>query len=203
MLKLPSEGVEHEFSRSNQHVYPRALYGQLREFLEKSHNKSFRALFADTPLVGTVSAMRAKVRSGMTTAILVSDFNLIGAFAHYFAPDTVHEINTVENGYQATSCVSQCNSRMYSHECCTAWFKSMDQFQYSGAAPREGRPLSEYDCNTAFIPIAKTSCPRVKGNAKAGIPNAYPVRSCSPYYLTPCLDTKPAGFQGNYSCPYR
>lgn len=202
MLKLPTQGVEHEFSRSNQHVYPRALYGQLREFLEKSHNKSFRALFTDTPLVGTGGALRAMVRAGVTSAILVSDFNLIGAFAHYFAPGAVHEINTVENGYTATSCVSQCNSRMYTHQCCMAWFKSMDEFQHSGATPREGRPLSDYDCNTAFIPIAKTSCPRVKANASAGLHNANAVRYCTPYYLKPCLSTKPVGFQGNYSCPY-
>ena len=110
----------------------------MRKFVEKSHNKSFRDIFIDTPLVGTKKNLVRKLHiDNVSTAVLVSDFNLIGAFAHYFAPELVHEINTLTDARQET-CVSQCNTRIFTTECCKAWFKSLEDFQHAPGAPAKG-----------------------------------------------------------------
>lgn len=139
LLKLPVGAIKFEYSRANQHVYPRSLYRGLRSYLETRHGKSFEKIFKETPLVGTNAHLVAKRAHGVSSALLVSDFNLIGAFAHYFAPRSVHFVNLgspSKDDPPHAECVSQCNLRLFSPKCCLAWFNAIEGFEAKEDASR-------------------------------------------------------------------
>jgi hypothetical protein len=142
---LGLDTVDFEFSRSNQHVYPRALYQQLRSRVEAVEGMSFQDVFLKYPLVGVGDDMRHLHRNGKLGALLVSDFNLLGGYVHYFEPDLMHTVDVSvprdpDNDPPPASCVSQCNSRIYDDACCEAWFDSMDEYQYGTSTRGVGIP---------------------------------------------------------------
>ena len=73
--------VEFEFSRSNDHLYPRELYRSAREHLQRHHNMS---------LVAFLSTKRGQYENGITKLVdLFSDFNYLGAFMYVHKPHLV------------------------------------------------------------------------------------------------------------------
>lgn len=142
--------VDFEFSRSNQHVYPRALYKQLRERVEETQGVPFKTVFIERPLVGTASHLHAERFANINSrALLVSDFNLLGGQIHYFAPELMHEIDVSKprdpaRDPPATMCSSQCNTRLFSDMCCEAWFNDMDAFQNTNSPVRSDPSLKQH-----------------------------------------------------------
>ena len=117
--KLLQRSVEFEFSRRNQHVYPRELYGALRSHLEAKHKHSFADIFSTFRLVGRMHDHRKDANS-----TLVSDFNLMGAFAYYFRPELMEWVDLGSPGAQPLPlCIRQCNARLLSLECCQWFYK--------------------------------------------------------------------------------
>ena len=121
VLGLGTNGDNHEWSRLNQHVYPRELYPILRQRVEQVHNVSFHDSFLKLKMVGTFDDLRSERQKG-NNPVLVSDFNLLGATAFYFAPDLMFSKNLTSPGTAwRPICVSQCNARIYSKKCCQQW----------------------------------------------------------------------------------
>ena len=115
---LSIKNVEYEFSRKNQHVYPRSIYRKLRKHLERIHEMPFKGMFYrdGLKLVGRGHDLRNEKGS-----ILISDFNLLGAFAYYFDPVLMKSVD-VSDGHFLPFCTSQCNLRMCGLDC-IAWMK--------------------------------------------------------------------------------
>jgi hypothetical protein len=124
---LQVSDVEFEFSRSNQHIYPHALYGKLRSYLEKVHGRTFHSLFADRTkalLVGTYPDLVAHQKPGRR-AILISDFNTMGAFVYYISATGMISRNVKPSAQiptLGTNCVMQCNMRLLTEECCDQYY---------------------------------------------------------------------------------
>lgn len=68
--------VAYEYSRSNDHVYPRCIYKRAREYLEKRFGMSVRDFMKTRRGVHDITDENENPES------LFSDFNYIGAFAH-------------------------------------------------------------------------------------------------------------------------
>jgi hypothetical protein len=81
-LGLPS--VEFEFSRSNDHLYPRGLYAATREHLEATHGVPLRTFLAGR--LGRLTNANNAARTRDELPRLLSDFNTLGGYAYYRAP---------------------------------------------------------------------------------------------------------------------
>ncbi|CAM9769234.1 unnamed protein product [Ectocarpus sp. 6 AP-2014] len=87
------EDVVHEFSIFNTHVYPRKMYPAIRGFMEQRHGMPFEEFMA---------SRRGKCMSVKTLAtwtleeqtLLLSDFNLMGAYLWYHMHDEMHWMAT-------------------------------------------------------------------------------------------------------------
>jgi len=167
--QLLGRTVEYEFSRSNQHVYPRELYSDLRIYLEHKHGKTLRNLFETTPLVGRE---QDKVNAP-ESAILMSDFNILGAYAYYKNWRRNVKLRNVADGVQAESCVAQCNSRLFSEACCIAWF----------SAVKRNTNNPHWRCASDWMP-GDSSCVQTS--------QYYGIKTCDSFHLTPCLRSEHA-----------
>ena len=116
LLGVEKNDVKYEYSRVNQHVYPRQLYKMVRDELEKIHGVSFKELFTKFNLVGTGLDHRK-----INGSILISDFNILGAFADKLG--VMFSLNLGEGGKWRKICTTQCNARRWSNTCC-------DQFRH-------------------------------------------------------------------------
>jgi len=157
--------VEYEFSRLNQHVYPRELYSALRKRVEEVHGKSFRAVFKDTPLVGTGNNLQSAREKGFSKALLVSDFNLLGAVAHYLMPNIMFQDNLAEPAAPGVTrwsvCVRQCNARLFDEQCCIDWDNSIEEHM-----KLHGK-TTKYNCASDFLPKAPAACAqRIRRNRR-------------------------------------
>ena len=78
--------VEFEFSRSNDHLYPRSVYAEARAHIERLHGMSLPA-FLDT----REAWLRFDSAGGVSTQMqrLFSDFNYLGAFLYYQQPQAM------------------------------------------------------------------------------------------------------------------
>jgi hypothetical protein len=72
--------IDHEYSRSSLHVYPRELYPQARAWLETVHRQSFVRFLSNDQLVRNMSHPDKD--------LIFSDFNFLGAYAHYERPQS-------------------------------------------------------------------------------------------------------------------
>lgn len=113
LLGVEKEDIKYEYSRINQHVYPRDLYKKVREELENIHHVSFKGIFTKYDLVGTGSDRRKKINS-----TLISDFNTLGAFAHRVFPGSMHQLDLSTGEKWRQICTTQCNARKWSNACC-------------------------------------------------------------------------------------
>ncbi len=113
---LLGEEVNHEYSRVNQHVYPRELYKKIRDEIESIHGVSFKEMFTKYNLVGTGSDLRKVLNS-----TLISDFNAMGAFAHLKFPDLMYQLDLSTGEEWRKICTTQCNSRRWSNTCCDSF----------------------------------------------------------------------------------
>ena len=83
------ENVELEFSRSNDHLYPRQIYARARGFLEQRHNMSLTA-FLDTREGRRLNRdSNGTKKEAHPDTRLFSDFNYIGAFLYYHLPEVM------------------------------------------------------------------------------------------------------------------
>jgi hypothetical protein len=78
--------VPFEFSRSNDHLYPRGLYAAARRFIERTHGGSFLE-FMRTRL-GRLTPGKPELWPAERKR-LFSDFNFLGAFAYYHMSDAL------------------------------------------------------------------------------------------------------------------
>ena len=190
--------VEFEFSRSNQHVYPRELYKKLREYISTREHRSFEDVFVDRMLVGTHKHMVETPGS-----LLISDFNLLGGYAHYFGEGLMHEVNLGAARTEATAiCSSQCNTRMYTTECCIAWFKSINEYQYNTERGSHAffRNIQSYSCASFLQTVAPTMCPfveRINADRRV-VSRKYGIADCGYDRMNVCtFNDKRTG-----KCPY-
>lgn len=201
---LGLDTIDFEFSRANQHVYPRALYKKLRSRIEFVEGMRFKDVFRKYPLVGTLKDVQQLHRNGNLNALLVSDFNLLGGYVHYFEPGLMHTIdvsvprNPIHDPPRA-SCVSQCNSRMHETTCCKAWFDSMDKYQHDA---RYGHlnPIQGYNCAPFLNDVAPLKCPFVivRDAMKKIQRLKYGISDCTHNGLKACTHQN----RKNNKCPY-
>lgn len=105
--------IKHEYSRVNQHVYPRELYKKIRDKMEAIFGTNFKNIFKQYTLVGT-GVDRRKINN----STLISDFNTLGAYAHLEFPDTMYQLDLSTGKPWRKICTTQCNARRWSNECC-------------------------------------------------------------------------------------
>jgi len=74
------DDVAYEFSRKNQHLYPRQAYSLLRQHMERVHNVTF---------VEYLNTTEGHAGFAMNGRPMFSDFNAMGAFLYYVRPDMV------------------------------------------------------------------------------------------------------------------
>jgi hypothetical protein len=156
---LGIENELYEFSRLNQHVYPRELYGMMRRRIEEVHGVPFESVFDKLNLVGRGIDKREDP-SG--TAIVVSDFNVLGAAAFHFGYDLMHHVNLTAGEPWRPVCIAQCNSRIFSKpECCQMWLSDQIEVAKSGGFPSAHIPYPEKgkDCLTTVEPSHACGCP--------------------------------------------
>jgi len=148
VLGIPEE--LYEFSRLNQHVYPKQLYSILRRRVEDVHGMPFAEVFEKLKLVGKHEHWFQD-----QSTVLVSDFNLLGATSFHFAPDLMFQKN-MTNGASSWRpiCVSQCNVRVLGNECCETWLN-----EQIALADRGGIPKAHISCNPGdFQPTHPCFC---------------------------------------------
>lgn len=148
-LGIPVE--RYEYSRLNQHVYPRALYSVLRARAEYVHGLPFLDVFEELNAVGTYED---KTSSSGNDTVLISDFNLLGATAFHFAPDLMTPKNLTEGTTPwRPLCVVQCNSRALGSQCCEQWLAQQTRLAHEGKATS-----SHVSCKTDFPPGDPCHC---------------------------------------------
>jgi hypothetical protein len=148
---LGIEDEKFEFSRLNQHVYPRELYLILRKRAEDLHGVPFLEIFRKLNIVGT---MNDKKKIGIKSTLLVSDFNLLGATAYHFAPDLMISRDMTDGKSPwRPFCVAQCNARTSGVACCDKWLKRQILMA------KMGKPTSAHmDCKNDFAPEDPCNC---------------------------------------------
>jgi hypothetical protein len=142
---LGIEQEKYEYSRLNQHVYPRQLYSVLRKRVEDVHGVPFLEVFDKLNVVGT---HKDKATFGFNSTLLISDFNLLGATAFHFAPDLMTPKNLTDGITPwRPLCVSQCNAREQVAGCCEKWLAQQMHLAEQGRATKP-----HASCETDFAP---------------------------------------------------
>ncbi|KAG7372604.1 hypothetical protein IV203_018747 [Nitzschia inconspicua] len=147
-------GIEEEifeFSRLNQHVYPRELYSVLRNHAEEVHGVSFLESFTKLGLVGRDEDLH---EMGPSSSLLISDFNLLGATAFHFAPDlmTPRDLTNHKSPWRPF-CIAQCEARLMGSSCCRQWMETQIRLA------NEGKPTKVHaDCKIDFAPNDPCYC---------------------------------------------
>jgi hypothetical protein len=148
---LGIEQEEYEFSRLNQHVYPRQLYSVLRKRVEDVHGVPFLDVFDMLNVVGT---HKDQAEYGYNSTLLISDFNLLGATAFHFAPNLMTFKNLTDPMVPwRPLCVAQCNVREQGTGCCEQWLAQQMQLAEQGYTTK-----AHVSCNTDFAPDDPCFC---------------------------------------------
>lgn len=128
-LGIPDE--IYEFSRLNQHVYPRELYSVMRKRAKEVHGVPFLDIFHKLNVVGTYDD---KISNGQNTTLVVSDFNVLGATSFHFAPQLMTQKHLDGHTPWRPICIAQCNARVLGAECCEKFLKNQTLLAQSGKA---------------------------------------------------------------------
>jgi hypothetical protein len=80
--------IEHEFSRSNNHLYPRSMYAQGRRHLEELF-KTNLTTFLKTRLAATADAAARHMSEQQAAGLYFSDFNYLGGYLWHFMHDAI------------------------------------------------------------------------------------------------------------------
>ncbi len=118
-VALGIDDEENEYSRLNQHVYPRQAYELARRRMEKVHGVPFVKTFQKANFVGYAPQIHEP------NVTLFSEFNVIGAAVFHFAPELMFHKNVTagSNERWRPICITQCSARHFSKKCCEAWFQ--------------------------------------------------------------------------------